>query len=444
MTERFFAYAAGPFLVAYLLLLLGSSYISQQNLRQASSNALLFNLEKRASALSYFYSERKNDINTLAGDRTLSVFFSNRALGMSMEYGLRASLLSMQEKFQEIVDNRKLNQAPIYLRLLFTENHGNNLVDVGLSSGKRVNWLNKTILETEETTTFVFQDEEQLHSIILFPYFYKEKRMGTIIAEINRDEVIRYLIRPQPSEATQYAVLMTDPKYILTHDHPVKQQPDSYNLLLGNVSELPTDNLESFAKMPVPGTPLILAARYNKGALGTFLTSRWYLLSLVIIALLVLYSVVIGIRGRTHTLLLRTRFEEAERQSTLVNEKNKLLEEEVQKRLTSETRMQTLLETIPDLIWLKDPEGIYLSCNHKFERFFGACEKDIAGKTDYDFLNKELADFSREKDKAAMVTDKPLINEERVTYADDGHEELLETIGPPCGIAMVNWWVFSG
>lgn len=432
MITRFFAYAAGPFLVAYLLLLLGSSYISQQNLRQASDNALLFNLEKRASALSYFHSERRNDINTLARDRTLSVFFSNRALGMSMEYGLRASLLSMREKFQEIVANRKLNHAPIYLRLLFTENRGNNLVDVGLSSGNRVHWLNKELLETQETTTFVFHDGEHIHSLILFPYFYKEKRMGTIIAEINRDEMIRYLIHPQPSENTQYAVLMADPEHILSHEHPEKQQSAPNNLLLESFPGLPVDTFASFVKMPVPGTPLILAARYHhKGTFGTFLTSRWYLLSLIILALLVLYSVVIGIRTRTHTLLLRTRFEEAERQSTLLNEKNKLLEEEVQKRLTSEMRLQTLLETLPDLIWLKDPQGIYLSCNHKFERFFGACKKDIIGKTDYDFLNKELADFFREKDKATMDADKPLINEEKVIYADDGHEELLETIKTP-------------
>jgi diguanylate cyclase (GGDEF)-like protein/PAS domain S-box-containing protein len=431
-TERFFAYAAGPFLVAYLLLLLGSSYVSQQNLRQASDNALLFNLEKRASALSYFHSERRNDITSLAKDRTLNIFFSNRALGMSMEYGLRASLLSMQEKFKGTIENRTLNHAPIYLRLLFTENFGNNLVDVGMSSGTNIHWLNKKMLETNEVTTFVFRDEEHIHSILIYPFFYKEKRMGTIIAEINRDEMMRYLIHPQPSESTQYALLMAKSKKNLIQEHPEQQQPYSDNLLLETISGQAIKTLDSFIKMPISGTPFILAARYHhKGALGTFLISRWYLFSLVVLTLLVLYSVVIRIRTRTHTLLLRTRFEEVERQRALLNEQNKLLEEEVQKRLTGEVRLQTLIETIPDLIWLKDPEGVYLSCNHKFERFFGTSEKNIVGKTDYDFLDKELADFFREKDKSAMEADRPIINEERVTYADDGHEELLETIKTP-------------
>ncbi|MEN8210946.1 MAG: PAS domain S-box protein [Thermodesulfobacteriota bacterium] len=97
----------------------------------------------------------------------------------------------------------------------------------------------------------------------------------------------------------------------------------------------------------------------------------------------------------------------------------------------SEAHLRTLIETIPDLVWLKDPDGVYISCNPKFERFFGAKETVIKGKTDYDFVDKKLADFFREHDKAAMAAAISVVNEEEVTYADDGHKELLETIKTP-------------
>ena len=96
-----------------------------------------------------------------------------------------------------------------------------------------------------------------------------------------------------------------------------------------------------------------------------------------------------------------------------------------------ETYLRTVIETIPDLVWLKDLEGVYLSCNKRFERFFGAKEKEIVGKTDHDFIEKNLADFFREKDKIAMKAVKPSVNEEEIVYADDGHIELLETIKTP-------------
>ncbi len=98
---------------------------------------------------------------------------------------------------------------------------------------------------------------------------------------------------------------------------------------------------------------------------------------------------------------------------------------------SNEARLRTLVETLPDLVWLKDPEGVYMACNPNVERLFGAKESEILGKTDYDFVDKELADFFRAKDKAAMAAGGPSVNEEEITYADDGHRELLETIKTP-------------
>ncbi|MBU4276065.1 MAG: PocR ligand-binding domain-containing protein [Proteobacteria bacterium] len=97
----------------------------------------------------------------------------------------------------------------------------------------------------------------------------------------------------------------------------------------------------------------------------------------------------------------------------------------------SEARLRTLIHTIPDLVWLKDQQGTYTLCNSRFESFFGASEKNIIGKSDYDFVDKEMADHFRRHDKIAMAQGKPSKNVEEVTFADDGHREILETIKTP-------------
>jgi PAS domain S-box-containing protein/putative nucleotidyltransferase with HDIG domain len=106
----------------------------------------------------------------------------------------------------------------------------------------------------------------------------------------------------------------------------------------------------------------------------------------------------------------------------------KLLERSL---VDNEARLRTLVQTIPDLIWLKDADGIYLACNTMFERFFSAREADIVGKTDYDFVDRELADFFREHDRKAIAAGKPSANEEWLTFADDGYRGLFETIKTP-------------
>ena len=92
---------------------------------------------------------------------------------------------------------------------------------------------------------------------------------------------------------------------------------------------------------------------------------------------------------------------------------------------------KSIIRSLPDLVWLKDPDGVYLACNHRFENFFGASETEIIGKTDYDFINAEQADSFRAHDIKAMKEGSSSINNEWVTFANNGHQEFLETIKKP-------------
>lgn len=102
-----------------------------------------------------------------------------------------------------------------------------------------------------------------------------------------------------------------------------------------------------------------------------------------------------------------------------------------EKAVTREAFLKTLVRTIPDLVWLKNPQGVYLSCNLRFECFFGAKEADIVGKTDYDFVDKEIADSFRENDRSAIDKGEASVDEEDIIFAEDGHREHLETIRTP-------------
>ena len=100
-----------------------------------------------------------------------------------------------------------------------------------------------------------------------------------------------------------------------------------------------------------------------------------------------------------------------------------------------QTHLQTLVSTIPDLIWLKDANGVYLDCNPRFEAFFGAGKAAIVGKSDYDFVDRQLADFFRAKDTAAIAAGVPTSNEEWLTFASDGYHGIFLTTKAPMRLA---------
>lgn len=94
-------------------------------------------------------------------------------------------------------------------------------------------------------------------------------------------------------------------------------------------------------------------------------------------------------------------------------------------------QLRTLVQTIPDLVWLKDADGVYLNCNTRLEQFFGKKESEIVGKTDYELVDQDLAEFFRANDRAAILKGSPSLNEELITFASDGHQEFQETTKTP-------------
>ena len=93
--------------------------------------------------------------------------------------------------------------------------------------------------------------------------------------------------------------------------------------------------------------------------------------------------------------------------------------------------LRTLVNTMPDLVWLKDPDGVYLTCNPLFEQLYGAKESEIIGRTDYDFNSPEIAKNFREHDLAAIAAGQPSVNQEWLTFQAGGSRRYFETIKTP-------------
>jgi PAS domain S-box-containing protein len=98
--------------------------------------------------------------------------------------------------------------------------------------------------------------------------------------------------------------------------------------------------------------------------------------------------------------------------------------------------INSLLDSIPDIIFFKDMEGIYLGCNPPFVELIGKSRNEIIGKTDYDFFDRKVADSFRRHDREMLQNMQPCHNEEWVTYPD-GRKALLDTLKTP-------YWDYDG
>jgi diguanylate cyclase (GGDEF)-like protein/PAS domain S-box-containing protein len=94
------------------------------------------------------------------------------------------------------------------------------------------------------------------------------------------------------------------------------------------------------------------------------------------------------------------------------------------------TLLRGLLDNIPDYIFIKDTDSVYIACNKAVEAYFGAPESRIIGKTNFDFVDAETARSFRQKDKQMLASGELIVNEELITHPD-GQRFYLETLKTP-------------
>ena len=97
--------------------------------------------------------------------------------------------------------------------------------------------------------------------------------------------------------------------------------------------------------------------------------------------------------------------------------------------IESEGKYRTLVENIPQKIFFKDKDSVYISCNSNFAEDLHLKPSEISGHTDYDFYPRDLAEKYRADDKRVLESGNTERIEER--YIEHGQERTVETFKTP-------------
>lgn len=89
--------------------------------------------------------------------------------------------------------------------------------------------------------------------------------------------------------------------------------------------------------------------------------------------------------------------------------------------ITEKNLLMTLVNTIPDRVYVKDKESRFLLNNTAHLHALGAqTQSEALGKTDHDFRKQEFADQYLSDDRSVIQTDTPINNKEELTILPSG------------------------
>ena len=123
--------------------------------------------------------------------------------------------------------------------------------------------------------------------------------------------------------------------------------------------------------------------------------------------------------------LLEERQEEINQQSEELTQQNQALENE-------RNLLRSLINNIPDFIYIKDLKGSFIAANqHLLNNFGFKVESEIIGKTDFDLFPKEYAEQYSQDERAIISSGKALPLRDEPTINKDGKVISLLTTKAP-------------
>ncbi len=131
------------------------------------------------------------------------------------------------------------------------------------------------------------------------------------------------------------------------------------------------------------------------------------------------------------------------RSTLLVSEERRRVRDEMQAQAarTAEARealarehglIKTLVEQIPDAVYVKDLEGRFVLANPVVAAIMGAERpEDLLGRTDFDFYPRELAERYRADEREVVERRRALVNREEERRGPDGRSVVILTTKIP-------------
>jgi|GEM_PF-4023631 len=261
------------FFCLYAYGLIHNSLSTYAQLKEKEEARIVAENAQRADTFGDYLREERRFAAELARGPELGNFLANRALGMSLQYGLQSSLDAVAEAFLRAMSERKIGDEALYTGFVFRDASGATLVDTRLDR----------TLATPATGSDLTIDPERALATLVAPVAYRGVNEGLLMVSSDLAPLLRFLL-PAPDTAPYRVILLTP------EGHQVKtsaMSPDLTAPLLKKISQMADGRIEiapesegrpAIIRHTVPGTRLILASLLPETSLSDSQRDQGFLL----------------------------------------------------------------------------------------------------------------------------------------------------------------------
>ncbi len=291
-------------LLSYIVYLFANSYLSQSSLRGTAEERFALEIEHQARSIQFYIAERQRDMRRLATRSELASYYANKSMGMTMQYGLRASLAGIGRLFDEIQQGDRMDEVGRWARIVLADVEGRRLIDgrnIVADAQPADEWLS---LVSARPAVFNRRLNGAEMVVVSVPVFFKEDHVAQVVAWCNFEG---FLASPEadPFSSNLHFTGLVDSNHLIAAIGPEDRFLDArvWEWLSGvaEVNERVTrrdfgDNMAAAAL--IQGTPFILLSMLPADLIFGKTAPLHHLLGLMAVVGLALLVVMMLLRFR--------------------------------------------------------------------------------------------------------------------------------------------------
>ncbi|EGQ7681665.1 EAL domain-containing protein [Vibrio parahaemolyticus] len=332
----------------YLAILIVVTSLGQNKLKDSQYRELDLKVKSYASTLDNLFTIASEDVDNLSSDKTVQTFFANLASGMSMEYGLGASLINLKRRFDEKIDGKLINSSNIYNKLTLVGSDGTTIVTTGPKDLKPMDIHDLMTQHGHPEEVCATRDGDNIRIQVIKQVKFSGKPVAFLIADINKDIVIEQLTNQEHEDSYSRMVLKIKDVEMVVWDSITKNSTTNAdeNHFLSKVLDG-----KIYFEVRVEQHHFKLMAWFEPLNERDIFTSRLFIFGLSILAVMIVIALCYAFIANNNKLELKIKLEEEKKRKDILSQQNHKLTKEIERRKASEKELafQAKYDTLTEL-----------------------------------------------------------------------------------------------
>lgn len=307
--------------IAFMFFMTMLIMFGQNKLIEYEKKEVVSELSKLSFNIQNILDISKEQINILSENKAISSYFSNKALGMSLKYGLTTNLIKIEKELEFFLENKKIEKIKMFDFIKIFNNH------LELISGEKKTLsenLNAYLTKEYKVPTLIsFVENDFFKVFILKSIYINDVKVGIIASKVNFIELLNKFV-------------ISDKYRDIVYLKDLDKNFDIQYLMSVNL-----DRYEKFIEDDIGNTNIKVL--YNFESNNKFYTSNKFIIFLIFLSIMIYFLIYYIFKINSKNILLKSKMNRT-RKSNLILEKKILLKteelEELNKKLQEKVEIE--------------------------------------------------------------------------------------------------------